>query len=298
MKILVTGTNGLLGQKLVELAGADPDLVLIATSRGDNRLPASDSYTYEPLDVTDRDEVIRVIEHYRPDAVIHTAAMTHVDECEKHQEACQKLNVDAVRYLIEACSPYDIHLIHLSTDFIFNGEEGPLDEEANPDPLSFYGQSKLYSEQLLQKSTLPWSIARTVLVYGVAHDMSRSNIVLWVRQSLLNGKDIHVVTDQWRTPTLAEDLARGVLAIARKKALGIYNISGADLMTPYDMALKTAQVFGLDRDLIHATDGSRFSQPARRPPRTGFIIDKARRELGYEPLSFEEGLVFLKGLLD
>jgi dTDP-4-dehydrorhamnose reductase len=181
----------------------------------------------------------------------------------------------------------------VSTDFIFDGTHGPLDEGAIPNPVNFYGESKLAGERVIQASAIPWAILRTVLVFGITRDMSRSNIVLWVKNSLQQNKTIQVVNDQWRTPTLAEDLAMGCYLAAKKRARGVYNISGKDFMSPYDIAIKTAEFFQLDKSLIKATDSTKFTQPAKRPPKTGFIIDKARKELGYEPHSFEEGLEIL-----
>ena len=186
-------------------------------------------------------------------------------------------------------------LIHISTDFIFDGSEGPLTEEAVPNPVNYYGESKLAAEAIIEKSNLEFAIARTVLVYGVVADMSRSNIILWVKESLENGKPIKVVDDQWRTPTLAEDLAMGCYLLARQRATGIFNISGSDMLTPYDMAMKVVNYFELDASLITRADSSTFSQPARRPPKTGFIIDKAISELGYYPHSFDEGIAEVAG---
>ncbi|MEQ8811759.1 MAG: sugar nucleotide-binding protein, partial [Imperialibacter sp.] len=181
----------------------------------------------------------------------------------------------------------------LSTDFIFDGEDGPYDEEAKANPVSYYGDSKLAAEKAVMAGKIDWAMARTVLVYGIAFDMSRSNIILWVKKSLEEGKTINVVNDQWRTPTLAEDLAMGCYLIAKKKAKGVFNISGKDFMNPYQMAIATADYFGLDKSLINETDGSKFSQPAKRPPKTGFVLDKAKKVLGYNPHSFEEGIAVL-----
>ncbi len=292
MKILITGSNGLLGQKLVHLLLEKGESV-IATSRGANRLPIGNA-VYESLDITDAQQTLAVISHHRPEVVINTAAMTNVDQCELEKEACWQLNVKAVENLIAACTAANSHLLHLSTDFIFDGTHGPLSEEEKANPISYYGESKWAAEQLLFKSNISWSIARTVLVYGLAHDMSRSNIVLWVKNSLEAGKTIQVVNDQWRTPTLAEDLAMGCYLIAKNKAKGIFNISGEEMLTPYQMAIKTAAVFGLDQQLIQETDGSKFTQVAKRPPKTGFIVNKAKRELGYQPHSFDDGLNILK----
>ncbi|QKZ15528.1 SDR family oxidoreductase [Spirosoma sp. KUDC1026] len=296
-RILLTGSNGLLGQKLVDLLIQQEGIELTATARGDNRLPYSDGYTYRSMDITDRQQVLDVISDVRPDAVIHTAAMTDVDKCELQKDACWAQNVQAVEYLVEACGNTDAFLLHVSTDFIFDGTAGPYDETAEGNPISFYGWSKYAAEKVVIHSNLRWAIARTVLVYGIAHDMSRSNIILWVKKSLEDGKNIKVVTDQWRSPTLAEDLAMGCYLIADKEAKGIFNISGKEVLTPYDMAIKTADYFGLDKSLIAQADASTFTQTARRPPRTGFTLDKSQRELGYNPHTFEAGIAVLAGQL-
>lgn len=291
MKILVTGTGGLLGQKLATLLLREKGITPILTARKKITLPFSADI--HPLDITDREAVQETFLKFRPDAVIHTAAMTMVDHCELHQDECWNSNVHAVENIIRSSEAVKAHLIHVSTDFIFDGSHGPLDETAQPHPVNFYGKSKLAAEEFVKKSSTDWAIIRTVLVYGITADMSRSNIVLWVKQNLEQGKPIKVVNDQWRTPTLAEDLAMGCYLAAVKKAKGIYHISGKDFMTPYDIAIKTADFFRLDKTLISPTDSTQFTQPARRPARTGFIIDKARKELAYEPHSFDEGLKIL-----
>ncbi len=290
MKILLTGANGLLGQKLVELIVKEGEHELIATARGKNRLPIKKGYTYQSLDITNNTDVASVISKLKPDAVINTAAMTNVDQCELEKEAGWDANVNSVKYLVEACEANNCFLLHLSTDFIFDGTKGPLTEDETPGPVNYYGDGKLAAEKLVINSNLTWAMARTVLVYGVVSDMSRSNIILWVKNSLESGKPIKVVDDQWRTPTLAEDLAMGCYLIVKQQAQGIYNISGKDMLTPYDMAIKVRDYFDLDGSLISRADSSTFSQPAKRPLKTGFIIDKARKHLGYKPHSFDEGI--------
>jgi dTDP-4-dehydrorhamnose reductase len=219
--------------------------------------------------------------------------MTNVDTCEADPEGCELLNVTAVSYLIHACKSNNTFFCHVSTDFIFDGLSGPYDEEAKPCPISIYGESKLRAEQLLQASTIKWGIARTILVFGIVEDMSRTNIILWVKKSLEDGKTINVVTDQFRTPTLAEDLAMGCWLITKNHVQGIFNISGSDFLTPYEMAIKTAEFYHLPKELIKKADSSTFSQPAKRPARTGFILDKAKKVLGYSPSSFNEGIAFM-----
>lgn len=295
MRILVTGANGLLGQKLVELISTKNDfLIATAKSKLVIDLPRGE---YHSLDITNRNQVESVVQASKPDVIINTAAMTQVDQCETEQDKCWLNNVTAVENLVHACEQTKTHLVQVSTDFIFDGTNGPLDETAKPNPISFYGKSKLAAEVAVQKSNTDWAILRTVLVYGVTNDMSRSNIVLWVKKSLEEGKTINVVNDQWRTPTLAEDLAQGCYLAATKKMKGIYNISGDEMMTPYDIAIKTADFFGLDKSLIKQTDSTQFKQPAARPPKTGFIIDKAKRELGYQPHRFIDGLEVLNAQL-
>ncbi len=296
MRVLVTGANGLLGQKLCELLDAESGVELIATARGNSRMTLQRG-KFLTLDVTRQDDVEMVISESKPDVVIHTAAMTQVDQCETDQEVCWLNNVTAVNYVGKACEHVEAHLIHLSTDFVFDGSHGPLDELEKPNPISHYGKSKLASELEVEDLRNPWTIIRTVLVYGVTRDQSRSNIVLWVKKSLEEGKTIRVVNDQWRTPTLAEDLAVGCWLAARKKALGIFHVSGSEMMTPYEIALRTADHFGLDQSLIRETNSTEFRQAAARPPKTGFIIEKARRELGYEPRTFREGLALVAAQL-
>jgi dTDP-4-dehydrorhamnose reductase len=289
MRILVTGANGLLGQKLSELIARHPEHHLIATARGKSSLQLKD-VEYHSLDITEPHAVLETIQKSRPDVIVNAAAMTMVDKCEVEQEACWLANVTSMEHLVKACEITGTHLIHVSTDFIFDGSHGPLDENAIPNPVNFYGKSKLAAEQILQKSNVEHCILRTVLVYGITSDLGRSNIVLWVKESLERGKNIQVVNDQFRTPTLAEDLAMGCFLAATQKAKGVYNISGSDFITPYDIAVRTAEYFKLDKTLIKAVDSTIFKQPARRPLITGFIIDKARKELGYTPHTFEEGL--------
>lgn len=289
-KVLITGSNGLLGQKLVALYRSISSVHLIATARGADRYPKKEGYTYAAMDITNKEEVFKILHQYQPDCVIHTAAMTQVDDCETQRELCDLLNVTAVNYLVDACNEIKAHFIHLSTDFIFDGKNGPYDEFATPNPLSYYGDSKLKAEQIIQEKALKWSIVRTVLVYGVVHDMSRSNIVLWAKNNLEKGQPMKVVDDQWRSPTLAEDLAMGCRLIESNEAYGIFNICGKDQMNIYELVLRVAAYFDLPADQVQRANSATFTQPAKRPPITGLNLDKSIEILGYEPHSFEEGI--------
>lgn len=291
---MVTGSNGLLGQKITDLSLLDPEIELIATSVGPNRHPLKAGYTYEELDVLDAQRLDELVAKYHPDAIIHTAAMTNVDACEHDRDKCYALNVKSVENLIEVCQSRNIQLIHLSTDFIFDGEDGPYTEDAKANPLSYYGETKLESEILLQNSSCNWAILRTIIVYGIVNDMSRTNIVLWAKAALERGEPINVVNDQWRMPTLAEDLAQCCLLTVKKNAKGIFNASGKDLMSILEIVERVADYYGLDKTLINPISSESLNQAAKRPKKTGFILDKTMRELGYEPHSFEEGIAFME----
>ncbi len=290
-KILITGSNGLLGQKLLEQLIHHPDFELIATAVGENRSLVKEGYIYESMDIANAKEVNDIILKYAPHYIINTAAMTNVDACEFEKEKCLLLNVNAVKFLVDAANVVNAHFIHLSTDFIFDGiGNGMYDEQATPHPISFYADSKLMGEQVVLTFAKKWSIARTIIVYGVVADMSRSNVILWVKKNLEEGKKINVVDDQFRTPTLADDLAKGCILIAEKDAEGIFNISGKDYMSIYELAHRVAKFWNLDSSLISPSKSSTLNQAAKRPPNTGLNISKAQRILGYEPVSFEEGL--------
>jgi len=293
-KILVTGSNGLLGQKLTDISISDNDIKLIATSVGANRNPQTDGYIYEELDIRDANRLIELVEKYRPDAIINTAAMTNVDTCESQRDLCKALNVDAVAVLVSVCEKYKIHLVHISTDFIFDGEDGPYSEDAEPNPLSFYGLTKLQAETVLKSSSTRWTILRTIIVYGIVSDMSRSNIVLWAKEALGKGVPINVVNDQWRMPTLAEDLAMGCILAVKKEAEGVFNVSGKDMMSILEIVERVADFYDLDKSLINPISAESLNQTAKRPRRTGFVLDKAIKELGYQPRSFEEGMEVLE----
>lgn len=291
MRILVTGANGLLGGFLVPaLAAAGHDV--LATGLGPCRLtdPVSGAYRYSPLDVTDAMAVFGAVSAFSPDAIVHAAAVTQADDCEKDPIRCWTVNVTATRFLVEAARRQGAFLTYISTDFVFDGTSGPYREEDAPAPVNYYGCSKLAAEKAVLSGLDGSSVVRTVLVYGPSPNMARSSLMGWVARNLRSGQRIRVVSDQVRTPTFAGDLAQGIRTVTERRAKGTWHISGRDVLTPYEMAVRTADMLGLDKGLMERVDASTFSQPARRPLRTGFIIDKAARELGYDPVPFEEGL--------
>ncbi|WP_316846765.1 SDR family oxidoreductase [Pedobacter psychrodurus] len=291
--ILTTGSNGLLGQKLTEKVLAEGRVKLIATSRGINRYPVKEGYAYAEMDILDVAQVRAVIQKYQPGAIVHTAAMTNVDTCEANKELCNQLNVDAVQTLLSICEEKNIQLIHLSTDFVFDGADGPYREEDAVNPVSYYGESKVLAEELLKNSQANWTILRTILVYGITNDMSRSNIVLWAKSALEKASPLNVVNDQWRMPTLAEDLAEACLLAVEKNAKGIYHVSGKDYMSIADLVRKVADYWSLDPSFINEISSTSLNQTAKRPVKTGFVLDKTIKDLNYNPHSFEEGLAIM-----
>ena len=290
---MVTGSNGLLGQKLTDLFLAQPEWDLLATGAGANRHPAREGYRYESLDITDFDNMEAVLSRELPDVLIHTAAMTQVDDCEFKRDECVALNVTAVEHLAKLSAKLGFHLVHVSTDFIFDGTKPMYTEYDQANPLSYYGWSKLEGEKRVIEFAGSYSILRTVLVYGQVADMSRTNIVLWAHSTLKNQKSANVVTDQFRTPTLAEDLAMGCFLAAAQRAQGIYNIAGKDYMSVIELVERVASFYGYSMECINRVDSSTLNQPAKRPPITGLDITKATNQLGYAPHSFEEGLALL-----
>lgn len=290
-RVLITGANGLLGQELVRLMSRYPEYDVLATALDVAPRFEGGSCGYAPLDVTALDDVRNVFDDFTPTVVINCAAVTQVDWCETHRDECWTVNAEAVEHLARQCHRVGAHLIQVSTDFVFNGLDGPYREEARPDPVNFYGKSKQAAENAARGAGLDkWSIARTVLVYGTGEKLARSNFVLWVIDQLAAGEPIRVVTDQWRTPTYAPDLAAGIERIARYGKSGIFHLSGRELMSVHKFATTVAAVFDLDEALIQPTNGSEFQQTAERPAKTGFIILKAETELGYKPRTMTQAL--------
>ena len=294
IKVVITGSNGLLGQSLLNLLLKDKDSYQVyGFSRGKNRSGRED-FNYISIDITEKEELDKKLEQIQPDYIINTAAMTQVDDCETNKQACDILNVDVVKWMTRFASKSKTHIIHLSTDFIFDGKKGYYKETDKPNPLSYYGLSKLKSEQVLKDSKINFTILRTILVYGKVFDMSRSNIVLWVREMLEKNKEITIVDDQYRMPTYVEDLAMACKIAMDKKALGIYHISSNTLLSVYEIAQQIAETFDLNKNLIKPISTSTLNQTAPRPAKTGFDLSKTNNELRFYPKSFKEDLQIFK----
>ncbi len=287
-KILITGSNGLLGQQLVVHFSTSPDFKVVGCSRGENKVLSVNNFRYYNLDITNKKDLNEVLQTEKPEIIINCAAMTNVDQCEEEQKECDKINIDAVNELVNYCKKNKTKLIHLSTDFIFEGKKGYYKEDELPNPLNYYGKSKLKSEQLLIQSLSDFAIIRTILVYGTTQNTNRSNVVAWIKNSLESGKEIHVVSDQLRMPTLVTDLVKAIDLIIQKDAKGIFHISSNELLSIYEIAMLVAEEFNLDKTKISTITTRELNQKAKRPLKTGFLLAKAESELGFKTKSFRE----------
>lgn len=296
--ILVTGANGLLGNALFSQVNQSKSFTFVATGRGERRAAVPPHISYYSCDLSNDDEVKGLLNNVKPDVVIHGAAMTQVDHCETNPNDCMRANVDATEHLLKHGSAH-MRMVFISTDFIFDGARGMYKEDDVPNPVSVYGKSKLIAEECVRNAGRSYAILRTMLVYGYAPNLSRSNIVLWVVESLQKNKPIRVVNDQFRGPTLVDNLAKAALLAADSTKNGSYHISSTDYISMYDFALKIAKIWGLNAALITPIDTATLGQPAARPPKTGFVVDKAIQNLGFRPVSVDEGLrTVLKRMAD
>lgn len=290
-RVLITGANGLLGQQLVQRMSAFPEYDVLATGRDETPQFLGASCGYTMMDVTSPTQVRRLFEDFAPSIVINSAAMTEVDLCEREREACWKVNVEGVENLARNCKSTGARLIQVSTDYVFDGQDGPYREDARPNPLNFYGKSKLAAENIVrQLGTEQWGIARTVVVYGTGTGLKRGNLALWALDQFEKGKPFKVFTDQWRCFTYAPELALGIERMVRFGKSGVYHLSGPEYLPIYAFIQAIARVFDLDADLVQPTPSCAIEQLALRPPHTGFITLKAESELGFRHAPLEEAL--------
>lgn len=288
MKILVTGANGFLGYYLVEQLLAKKYTV-VATGKGKCRLPFSNNqnFKYVEMDFTDPFSVHDVFEKIKPDVVVHNGAMSKPDACEQNQMLAYLVNVEGTIQLLINAAESKSFFVYLSTDFVFDGEKGKYKEDDPLYPVNYYGRTKKEAEEAVREYESGWSIVRMSFVYGKNHS-GRKSFPELIKEKLQGGEEYNVVDDQFRSPTYVEDLARGIVSIIEKRATGIFHLSGNETLSPYQVALKTAEHLGLSHSVIKRVTG--LKEPAKRPPRTDLLNDKAKKELGFNPVSFEEGL--------
>lgn len=294
-RILITGANGLLGQQLVRTF--KPQHEVIATGNEEKFVLRNGDYHYEQLDITDADRCKTILSEQNPDIIVNAASFTDVDGCEVEKELCWNVNVKGMENLARAARRDMTLLVHISTDYIFDGENGPYSEEDRPNPLGYYGKAKLASENACRVAGVPFAIIRTSVLYGLGIQV-KPNFFLWLYNSLKQGKTVNIVTDQYNTPTLVDDLATGIKRLVEKSAYGLYHLSGSEYVSRYEFALTLAEVFGFDRALIRPIGTDQLRQKAQRPMKGGLRIDKAVDALDYHPRTIEEAFRYLKSKLE
>jgi len=281
----------MLGQRVLLQLGRDPSVELLACAVEDKFY--DDSVNYCSMDLTKRDDVKKIVYDFFPDFIVNTAAFTNVDLSEKERELAWKINVKGVEYLAETARVLDSYLIHISSDYVFDGTQGPYDERAIPNPLGYYARTKLASENALRISGADYTVLRTNVLFGPAK-YGRPDFVKWVINSLQQGKEIKIVTDQYGNPTYLDDLVQGIIKIIRYKKPGIFNIGGRDIVSRYDFTLMIADFFKLDASLVKKILTEDLHQPAKRPLKSGLITLKAETQLGYKPHTLVEALGLMK----
>lgn len=298
MRVLITGSNGLLGTKLLEAMLPRGDLLPLAASRG----PCANAYLGDfpcfALDVTDATQTQAVVQQAAPDVVVHTAAMTDVDGCERAPEAARAINVAGAANVAVACARVGARLVHLSTEYVFDGRAGPYSEDDAPNPLGVYARTKLESERVVAARCSEWVVARTTVLYGYAPNV-RPNFVLWLLEQLAGGQRVRVVADQIGSPTLADNLAEMVLALVAGGARGVYHTVGLSRMDRYSFARLAAEVFGLDGSLIDPITTAELNQPAPRPLAAGLSVARFQQQFpAVRVLTARAGLERLRAQLD
>ncbi len=285
MKCLVTGCNGLLGQKLMNCAPADAELLGVDLQPE----PVVSGAGYQRVDLGEGEQVLAMVRQFRPDWILNAAAFTDVDGAEENKSLCRRVNVTAVEHLVAACLETGARLLHISTDYVFDGRNGPYGEQDPPNPLGYYGRSKWAGECALQHPSLHAVIARTMVLYGLGQRV-RPNFVTWLIAALRKGQSVRIVTDQFGNTTLADELAEALWRMAALECRGLYHVAGSEIVDRYTFAVKIAKIFDLDTDRIQPITTADLAQQAPRPLKSGLLVDKALNELGVRLSDVETGL--------
>jgi len=279
--ILVTGVEGLLGARIFELAKDD----VVGTYHN----PCDIAGNLLRMDITNRKSVFDTVKSYKPEFIIHCAALTDVDMCEIEKEKAWDINVNGTKNIADACKAINAKMVYISTDYIFDGKKGMYQEDDQPNPLSYYAKTKLAGEYEVRKLEA-FIIARTSVIYG----NGKNNFASWVMQSLKDNLNINVVKDQFNSPTLNTNLAEALLEMCKKDLNGIYNCSGSERISRFNFAKKIADIFELDERLINSIKTEQLKQKAKRPIDSSLDISKIRKEIKIKMLDVKEGLTRMK----
>jgi dTDP-4-dehydrorhamnose reductase len=288
LKLLITGASGLYGSKLAELALARNFEVYSCDIQ---ELPVCGSFV--KFDVSNKVLVDEAFSRIKPDVVVHAATLTDVDKCELNKELAWKINVEGTKNIIEAAKKTSSFLIYISTDYVFDGEKGRYKESDKPDPINYYGLTKLKAEGLV-KTQAEYFIARPSVIYGSTPAAGKVNFALWLIDSLDRGDRVKIVTDQWNTPTLNTSLAEMTLEVIERRLTGTLHLCGGTRVSRFEFAVLIAEAFGLDKGLIDSAVSSQFKWAAKRPVDSSLDTSKARRVLRNKPLELGEALSRLR----
>ncbi len=288
MKLLITGASGLYGSKLAELAIARNFEVYSCDVQ---ELPVCGNFV--KFDVSNKELVNEAFKRVKPDVVVHAATLTDVDKCELNKELAWKINVEGTKNIADAAKTAGSFLIYISTDYVFNGEKGNYKETDKPDPINYYGLTKLKAEELV-KAQDEYFIGRPSVIYGSTPAAGKVNFALWLIDALRKGERVKIVTDQWNTPTLNTNLAEMTLEVIERKLTGTFHLCGATRVSRFQFAELIAEAFDLDKSLIDSVVSSQFKWPAKRPMDSSLDTTKAQRALKNKPLEIGEALKRLK----
>ena len=279
MKIFITGGSGLLGGKIAELALGKYE---VYAGYCHNKPELGEPVKFDLAKDLD------IIQKIKPEVIIHTAAMTNVDECEANKERAYKINVAGTKSVAEIANESGAFLVYVSTDYVFSGYKGMYKEEDEPNPIDYYGYTKLLGEKYCE------CIARPCVIYGTKPAVGKVNFALWIIKKLMNGEEVKIVTDQFITPTLNTSLAKMLLEISERGIKGIFHTAGKERVSRYDFALQIADKFELDKDLIIASRMDAMNWIAKRPKDSSLDTSKASRYFKEKPYSLDIALEILE----
>ena len=246
------------------------------------------------FDVSDKNQVEEIFKKVDPEVVVHAAALTDVDKCEINKELAWKTNVEGTQNIVDAIKPTNVFLVYISTDYVFNGKTGLYKETDKPDPINYYGLTKLKAEKIVKDTANEYCVARASVVYGSTPAAGKVNFALWMFNKLKRGEHTRIVTDQWNSPTLNTNMAEMTLEIIEHKLTGIFHICGATRINRYDFAKQIASTFNLDSNLIRPVTSAEFSWAAKRPRDSSLDTTKAQQILKNKPLQITSALERMK----
>jgi len=293
--VLITGINGLLGQNIVQEFRQDH--IIYGLDLNPGIFVDSDHIQVRQMDLNDNKALCDYIKQEKPGKIIHTAAYTNVDGAEDDHEIAFKVNADVPKNIAAICLDLDIPLVHISTDYVFNGESGPYGEDDQRDARGKYAESKLAGESAVLESGAKVAVIRPNVMYGNGEHLT-SSFVEWLVNELKNDRSVRIVDDQYNNPTYARRLALVIRRVFEQKAWGIWHFGSKEVVSRYTFALKIADTFGLSSALINAISTGDLNQKAPRPMRSGLICNKLNKELKIPILRIDEELALLKEEMD